>query len=139
MPGKGPDSLPVLPAELASSLRTDALRRAERDDSFWMRQRSQIRSRISRRPLPRRQPMRIAVAGALVLFIAVLLTSPAGQHPSPPPRVAADADQQLLVAVEHALAAGTPEALEPLTLLVVSSSNSNDVEPISHKEQHHED
>ena len=42
-----------------------------------------------------------------------------------------DADQELLLAIERSLAAGTPEALEPLTLLVESSSSNNDVETIS--------
>ena len=48
-----------------------------------------------------------------------------------------DADQRLLLAIEHSLAVGTPEALEPLTLLVESSSN-NDVETIPHKEHRRE-
>lgn len=75
-----------------------------------------------------------------MVFLAVLLNAPAGQHQAIAPQAsAADADQQLLVAVEHAIASGTPEALEPLTLLVESNSNLNDVEAMSHKEHHHED
>jgi hypothetical protein len=40
--------------------------------------------------------------------------------------------------VEHSLATGTPEALEPLTLLVEPSVNRNQPQSISHKEQRNE-
>jgi len=139
MSNQGADARPDLPAELAAALRADARRRCDRDEEFWSRQRSHIRARIRAGSEPRPQPLRIAAAGALVLFLAVLLTAPAGRPPQPVPNATVDADQQLLVAVERALASGTPEALEPLTLLVESNSNPNDVDAISNKERRHED
>jgi hypothetical protein len=75
----------------------------------------------------------------VLIVFAVLLISPAGQHPQPaPPRAYVDADQELLIAIERALDAGTPAALDPLTLMVESSSNHNEIEPNSHKEHGHE-
>ena len=46
---------------------------------------------------------------------------------------------RILLAVERSLAAGTPEALEPLTLIVESGSNHNQADTISHKEYRNED
>ena len=78
------------------------------------------------------------VAGAILAVLAVLLIAPGGPRPQQaPPHAEIDADQRLLLAIEHSLAVGTPEALEPLTLLVESSSN-NDVETIPHKEHRRE-
>ena len=129
-----------LPADLLASLRQDARHRAERPEEFWRLQQIEIHERIRSEQLPRPRPLRIALAGACIVFLAVLLSAPAGQRPAIAPEVsAADADQQLLVSVEHAIASGTPEALEPLTLLVESNSNLNDVEAMPHKEHHHED
>lgn len=138
MSAKGFDHGEELPVEVAAALRTDARRMAERPEEFWSRQQTRIRGRIQAHRAPHRRGLRLAVAGAALVFVAVLLTAPARRPPPVTPRVAVDADQELLIAVEHALAAGTPEALEPLTLLVESSSNFNAAEPNSHKEHRNE-
>lgn len=129
-----------LPSGLVARLRADAQHKAERTEEFWLRQQIQIHEHIRAQHVPRARPLRLALAGAAMVFLAVLLSAPAGQHRASTPQTSAsDADQQLLVAVEHAIASGTPEALEPLTLLVESNSNLSDVEAMSHKEHHHED
>jgi len=129
-----------LPADLASALRTDASERSERDDMFWIRQRARIQSRI-RAGMPRRHPMRVAFAGAVILFLAVLLTAPAGRSPqvAAPPAAEVDADQELLIAVERALASGTPQSLAPLTPFAEPGSNSNETQTIPHKEHGNEE
>lgn len=130
---------PNLPADIAEALRADARQRSARPEEFWMHQQTRIRARIesSRRPRPRR--LLLAVAGAGLLFVAILLSAPARHAPPVTPQVAVDADQELLLAVEHALAMGTPEALEPLTLLVESNSNFHAADLNSHKEHRNED
>ncbi len=127
-----------LPAELTAAWRSDAIRRSERPEGFWNDQQVRIRARIRSQSVRKPRSLRPAVATAAFIFFAILLIAPAGPPPPPaPPQARIDADQELLLAVEHAIAARTPEALEPLTLLVESSSN-NDVETISHKEHRHE-
>jgi hypothetical protein len=127
-----------LPAELAAVWRADAIRRSERTGEFWRRQQFGIRARIRTENIPKPRSLRLAVATAALVFFAVLLIAPAGPPPQPAlPQAKVDPDQELLLAVEHALSAGTPAALEPLTLVVESSSN-NDVETISHKEHSNE-
>ena len=129
-----------LPSDLASALRADAERRAQRDETFWGAQRARIRARIGNH-LPRRHPLRIAFAGAVILFLAVLLTAPAGpprQAVAPAPAVIDD-DQQLLLAVERALASGTPQSLAPLSPFAPQDSNSNETQTIPHKEHRNED
>jgi hypothetical protein len=132
------DNMPELPGELAAALRADAVERSERPDEFWSRQRSGIRARMHGQSHRRPHGIRLALAGAALIFLAVLLTAPAGRPPQVVPQAKVDADQQLLLAVEHALAMGTPEALEPLTLLVESGSNPHDSETISNKERRNE-
>ncbi len=127
-----------LPAELAAVWREDAINRSLRPEEFWSGQQIRIRARVKAESVPRPRSLPLAVVTAALIFFAVLLIAPAGPRPQQAlPQARIDADQQLLLAVEHALAAGTPEALEPLTLLVESSSNS-DVETISHKEHRNE-
>ncbi|MBI3476015.1 MAG: hypothetical protein HY010_09800 [Acidobacteria bacterium] len=128
-----------LPPEVLAEWRQEAARLGQRPEDFWARQQMQIRARIQSHG--ERKPMRlwVAVATAVVVFFAVLLVVPAGPRPpKAPPQAAVDADQELLLAVEHSLATGTPEALEPLTLLVVPASNNNGSESSSNKEHGHE-
>ena len=127
-----------LPPDLASAWRADAMRTSERPEEFWRGQQVRIHSRIDSRNVRKPQSLRLALATAALIFFAILLIAPAGPRPTPAPQTKIDADQQLLLAIERSLAAGTPEALEPLTLLVESSSSNNDVESISHKEHGHE-
>ncbi|HEY1402152.1 MAG TPA: hypothetical protein VF953_11215, partial [Terriglobales bacterium] len=117
-----------VPAELAAAWREDARRRSERPEEFWNGQQLRIRGRIENQSARKPLSLRLAVATAMLIFFAILLIAPAGPRPQQArPHAEIDADQQLLLAVEHALAVGTPEALEPLTLLVESTSN-HDVE-----------
>jgi hypothetical protein len=132
------DSDHELPANLATSWRTDAMRLSQRPEEFWNGQQIRIRARIQSQSMPKPRSFRLALATAVLVFLAVLLIAPAGPRPQQaPPHAEIDADQRLLLAIEHSLAVGTPEALEPLTLLVESSSN-NDAETIPHKEHRHE-
>ncbi len=127
-----------LPAELASSWRADAMRLSQRPEGFWNGQQTRIRARIQSQSTRKPRSLRLALATAALVFVAVLLIAPAGPRPQQaPPHAEIDADQRLLLAIEHSLAVGTPEALEPLTLLVESSSN-NDAETIPHKEHRRE-
>ncbi len=127
-----------VPAELSAAWREDARRRSERPEEFWNGQQLRIRARIQSQSMPKPRSFRLALATAALVFLAVLLITPAGPRPQQAPQHAEiDADQRLLLAIEHSLAVGTPEALEPLTLLVESSSN-NDVETIPHKEHRRE-
>jgi hypothetical protein len=124
-----------LPADLAAEWREEAIRRSQRPEAFWssqeMRIRAHIRSQSARKP----RPLWLATATAALIFLAVLLIAPARPNQlQTPVRATIDTDQELLLAVERALASGTPESLEPLTLLVESSSDHNEVEPITHKE-----
>ena len=133
---------PELPAQLAANWRADAMRSSERPEEFWRGQHARIRARIESRSARKPRSLWLTAATAALIFFSVLLLAPAGRPPQARPQASAqtrlDADQELLLAVERALAAGTPEALEPLTLLVESSSNHNEGEPISHKEHGHE-
>jgi hypothetical protein len=128
-----------LPPEVLAEWRQEATRMGQRPEDFWARQQMHIRARIQSHG--ERKPMRLwlAVATALVVFFAVLLVVPTGpRQAKAPAQAAVDPDQELLLAVEHSLATGTPEALEPLTLLVVPASNNNGSESTSNKEHGHE-
>jgi hypothetical protein len=128
-----------LPPQVVAEWQREAMRRGQRPEEYWARQQMQIRARIQSHE--ERKPVRlwVSVATAVVVFFAVLLAVPAGPRPpKAPPQAAIDADQELLLAVEHSLATGTPEALEPLTLLVVPTSNNNGSESTSNKEHGHE-
>jgi hypothetical protein len=132
------DSDHELPANLAAAWRADAMRLSQCPEEFWNGQQMNIRARIQSQSMPKRRSLRLALATAALVVLAVLLTAPARPRlPQAPPHAEIDADQRLLLAIEHSLAVGTPEALEPLTLLVESSSN-NDAETIPHKEHRRE-
>jgi hypothetical protein len=132
------DSDHELPANLAASWRADAMRLSQRPEEFWNGQQIRIRARLQSQSMPKPRSLKLVLATAALVFLAVLLITPAGPRPQQAPQHAEiDADQRLLLAIEHSLAVGTPEALEPLTLLVESSSN-NDVETIPHKEHRHD-
>jgi hypothetical protein len=114
------------------------MRLSRRPEEFWHGQQMRIRARIQSQSMPKPRRLRLALATAVLVFLAVLLIAPAGPRPQQAaPHAEIDADQRLLLGIEHSLAVGTPEALEPLTLLVETSSN-NDVETIPHKEHRHE-
>ena len=127
-----------LPVELAAAWRADAVRISERPEEFWNGQQARIRARIRDEGVRHPRRLWLAVATGMLIFFALLLTNPAGPPPQEArPHAAIDDDQELLLSVEHALAAGTPKALEPVTLLV--ESNSNHAVETSHKEHRHED
>ena len=124
-----------LPADPTRQWRSEAHRRAQRPEEFWTRQELKIYTRIQSQAARRPRSLWLAAATAALIFLGVLVVTPAGPRaPQPPRQSAIDADQELLLAVERALATGTPESLAPVTLLVESSSDHNEVEPITHKE-----
>ncbi|HWZ83393.1 MAG TPA: hypothetical protein VNW47_12245 [Terriglobales bacterium] len=124
---------------LVAELRAGAIHAGQRPEEFWDGQRRRIHSRIESDGARRPRNMWLMAATAVLVFVGVLFVAPAGPRPQETkPRATLDADQELLLAVEHALATGTPEALEPLTLLVESSANNNQDESISQKEHGHE-
>jgi hypothetical protein len=128
-----------LPAELVSKWREQVVRQGQRAEEFWHKQRIGIRARIYARDVRRPRSLWLSAVTAAVIFVVVLLVTPTGPRPERvPPRATLDADQELLLAIERSLAAGTPEALQPLTLLVESSTSNNEMESISHKEHGHE-
>ena len=127
-----------LSPELRASLRADAMRVSARPEEFWTGQRTRIRARLRDQASPQHHGFRFALAAALVFCFALLVVAPAGPPREVRTQSQSDADQQLLLSVERALAAGTPGALEPVTLMVDSSSNRNNSEAISHKEQRNE-
>jgi hypothetical protein len=118
--------------------RMDAIRGGERPEEFWDAQRMRIRARMENRSRQRQGGIWLSLATAAVFAFALLLMAlQAGHSPKVPPRAAIDADQELLLSVERSLAAGTPQALEPVTLLVETRSIDHK-DSISHKEQSHE-
>ncbi len=131
-----------LPAELAAAFREEAIEKCARPEEFWSRQQAHIHKKLTGQPEPRRSALRFALAtAAVVLGAALLLLTPAKRAPESRPQAyvhASDPDQQLLVAVEDAVAAGTPAALEPLTLNVEASSEPGNTASSFSKEQHHE-
>lgn len=138
MEDNNPTFEPQLPEEIAVAFRTDARGRAERTEEFWARQQIRIRSNIASYRRPRVGAFVLALGAAGGLLLAALVAAPA-RHDLPGQQVTADADQELLLSVEHALAMGTPEALEPLTLLVESSSGVHATDPNTYKEHRNED
>ncbi len=128
-----------LRAELITEWRADASRRSQRPEEFWIRQQSRIQARIESQGVRQPRPLWVVAVTAAVIFFVVVMTAPHGSGPQKAPAQATiDADQELLLAVEHSLAAGTPAALKPLTLLVEARSNHNESEPIPHTEHRHE-
>jgi hypothetical protein len=130
---------PDMPSDAIREWRAEAIRGSERSEEFWTLQETKIYARIQRESIRKPRPLWLFAATAALVFLAVLLVSPSAPPTRKPDAVAAvDADQELLLAVERALAARTPQSLAPLTLMVDSSSNNNQADTISHKEQRHE-
>lgn len=128
-----------LPGDLVAEWRHEAIRKGQRPEEFWSQQQMRIRARLQSRSVRKARSLWLAVVTAALMFLAVLLTTTARPRPQmPPPQATVDADQELLLEVERALSAGTPEALQPLTLLVEASSNHTEAQPTSHKEHRHE-
>jgi hypothetical protein len=128
-----------LPVELITEWRADTTRRSQRPEEFWIGQQTRIGARVVSQAVLKPRPVWLVAVIAALIFFVVLMTAPYGPVPQKTPAQATiDADQELLLAVEHSLAAGTPAALKPLTLLVEASSNHNESEPISHREHRHE-
>jgi hypothetical protein len=128
-----------LDARLAAELRARAIHAGQRPEEFWDGQRRRIHARVESHGARRPRSMWLMAVTAALVFVAVLFVTPAGPGPrEAKPRASLDADQELLLAVEHALSTGTPEALEPLTLLVESSANNHEADSISQKEHGHE-
>jgi len=102
----------------------EVLRRAcERPESSWQRQRAEIRSRVAS---VRAASLRLFEAGAVV-FALVLLSFLLLSRPAQPVPSQADADQDLMLAVERAVDSDGPEALAPAMLLANEISQSAEV------------
>lgn len=83
---------------------------------FWQRQRAAIQSRIAVEEASRRSWAGLAWAtAASLVLIAILLVN--GAKKVPATQVQADPDQELLLAVEHAVQSDVPESLAPAALL----------------------
>jgi hypothetical protein len=83
---------------------------------FWQRQRAAIQSRIAVEEASRRSWVGLvwASAASLILIAGLLLN---GAKKPPKAQVQVDPDQELLLAVEHALQSDVPESLAPAALL----------------------
>jgi len=130
---------PDLPAAVAAEMRADAVGRSNRPEEFWSRQRRGIQARIAAQTGRRmRHPWR-SLAAAAAAILAVVLMRPSAPPPQKPlpPTAAVDADQELLLAVERSLSAGTPASLAPVALLVEPAGHERS-QPTSTKEQRHE-
>jgi hypothetical protein len=110
---------------------------ADRPNAFWERQQSEIRKRIA--VAPKRSSMQTVTAWAgafAVVLLAILLLS---DSPAPrPSRAQTDPDQELLVAVEHTVQSGVPQALEPAAMLAEEINSSQPISPSHPKENRNE-
>ena len=110
---------------------------ADRPNAFWERQQAEIRKRIA--VAPQRSSMQTVTAwpGAFaVVLLAILLLS---DSPAPrPSRAQTDPDQELLVAVEHTVQSGVPQALEPAAMLAEEINSSQPISPSHPKENRNE-
>ena len=101
------------------SILPEAIRSAtDRPQFFWQRQQAAIRSRIAIEEASRRSWRGFAWATiAALIVLAALLLNGAKNKPTTQVEIQPDADQQLLLAIEHAVASGVPESLAPAALL----------------------
>ena len=139
MTSKEFDSNHELPPGLVSAWREDAISRSERPMNSGTASDRGFELASTKRRRSAHSGLRLATALATALiFVVLLLTKPPVQRQPVSKEVRTDADQELLISVEHAISVRTPEALEPLTLMVDSSSTPNQAEPNSHKEHENE-
>jgi hypothetical protein len=96
---------------------------SQQPEEFWQLQHAQIRGRIASLPItPRKASRNLAWGAVPALGVLALLLLAGASAPAPHPvetDLAADADQQLLEAVEQAMQSGVPVALEPASVLAV--------------------
>ncbi len=105
-----------------------AFARAERPEAFWRRQRARI-ARRSGASRGRRATWRRAWAPALVAAgLLVVLWTRDGQ----PPARTANADHELLAAVQRSIARDVPPALLPAALLIAEIEDGTTVAGHSH-------
>ncbi len=113
-------------AAITHALRTELEAAAERPAYFWTRQHAHIRERIAARPVLLRWPILAMAVLAALSFALLSVRTPA---PAPVPAIqaqAADADDLLLMDIQHSLSHRTPQALMPANVLVQEMiSNSN--------------
>jgi hypothetical protein len=103
-------------------LRSSARKIAERPEDFWQRQNAAIRARVGEAEGARRRRIPLVWAAAVLLACAGAALLRGGPAPKPvvqtrPAVVTPDSDQQLLIAVEHAVQNGVPDSLEPAAYL----------------------
>lgn len=108
--------------ESVEQLRHAAQQWAARPEFFWHQQRAQIRERVSEAQSHSRGWIPLVWVMTLLLAGAGLALLNGGSAPSPvvqsrPAAVAADPDQQLLIAVQQTVEQGVPDSLEPATYL----------------------
>jgi predicted anti-sigma-YlaC factor YlaD len=104
---------------------------------FWQRQAAAIRSRIAVQEASRRSWAGLIWASAAsLILVAGLLLNGAKNGARPQPQ--ADPDQELLLAIEHAVASDVPESLAPAALLaedIRSAVESSSATPRNDKEK----
>jgi hypothetical protein len=85
---------------------------------FWIQQQGAIRTKIAAGPSkPAFRLPGLSWAGAASVAVLVGVLCSGGNTPPPTP-AAIDPDHELLMAVEHVMQSGGPEALEPAAYLV---------------------
>jgi hypothetical protein len=116
----------------------EAVRNAtDRAQVFWLRQAAAIRSRIAVEEASSRSWAGLvwASAASLILVAGLLLN---GAKNGARPQAQADPDQELLLAIEHAVATDVPESLAPAALLaedIRSAVESSSATPRNDKEK----
>ena len=103
-------------------LRSSGREIAERPEYFWQRQSAAIRTRVRETEGRRRWSIPLAWAMTVLLAGIGVALLRGGSAPAPvvqtrPAVVAADSDQQLLIAVQQAVQSGVPDSLEPAAYL----------------------
>ena len=86
---------------------------------FWIQEQAAIRTKIASipsQPAFRLSGLRWAGAASVAVLVGLLFSG--GNAPPPIPVVTSDPDHELLMAVEHVMQSGGPEALEPAAYLV---------------------
>ena len=94
-------------------------------EDFWQRQRAAIQERIvvAREARRQRTPRLAWAALAATILLGTLWMNDA-EKPAASPQVQID-DQELMIAVDHAMQSDVPEALEPASLLAQEISQSD--------------